>query len=39
VIREVDSVEPRAMEAEVYARRHVVYRSLYPALMGFYRSV
>jgi xylulokinase len=39
VTREVDSVEPRAMEAEVYARRHVVYRSLYPALMGFYRSV
>jgi xylulokinase len=31
-IREADSVEPRALEAALYARAHGVYRGLYPAL-------
>jgi xylulokinase len=39
VIREVESVEPRAEQAEQYARKHEIYQSLYPALKGFYRSV
>jgi xylulokinase len=38
VIREVESVEPRAAEAERYAEKHAVYKSLYPALKGFYRA-
>ncbi len=38
VIREVESVEPRAAEAERYAAKHAVYRSLYPALKSFYRA-
>jgi xylulokinase len=32
VIREVESVSPRAAESEVYGRGHAVYRALYPAL-------
>lgn len=31
-IREVDSVEPRPAEQEIYARGHRTYQSLYPAL-------
>jgi len=38
VIREVESVEPRAAEAERYAKKHAVYKSLYPALREFYRA-
>ena len=38
VIHEVESVEPRAAEAERYARKHVIYKSLYPALRAFYRT-
>ena len=38
VIHEVDSIQPRAAEAERYARKHVIYRSLYPALRAFYRT-
>jgi xylulokinase len=38
VIREVESVEPRAAEAERYAVKHEVYKSLYPALKNFYRA-
>lgn len=32
VIREVESLEPRAEEARVYARGHKVYKRLYPAM-------
>lgn len=32
VVREVGSVEPRPHEAQLYARAHEVYRSLYPTL-------
>jgi len=38
VIREVESVEPRAAEAERYRAKHEVYKSLYPALRSFYRA-
>jgi xylulokinase len=38
VIREVDSVGPREAEAERYAKKHVIYKSLYPALREFYRA-
>jgi xylulokinase len=38
VIREVESVEPRPAEAERYARKHAIYKSLYPALREFYRT-
>jgi xylulokinase len=38
VIREVESVEPRPGEAERYAKKHAVYKSLYPALRDFYRA-
>jgi xylulokinase len=36
VIREVESVEPK--DPGRYADKHGVYRSLYPALRGFYRA-
>ena len=32
MVRERDSVQPRAEEAKIYAAGHAVYRSLYPAL-------
>jgi xylulokinase len=35
-IREVDSVEPRAAERDLYARGHELYRALYPALKPLY---
>jgi xylulokinase len=38
VIREVDSVAPRAGEAERYAQKHAIFKSLYPALREFYRA-
>jgi xylulokinase len=38
VIREVESVEPRAAEAQRYAAKHEIYKSLYPALKSFYRA-
>ncbi|MEO7650531.1 MAG: xylulokinase [Bryobacteraceae bacterium] len=38
-IREVDRVAPRQAEADVYARGHEVYQSLYPALRGVYRAI
>jgi xylulokinase len=38
VIREVESVEPRAAEAKRYAEKHAIYKSLYPALREFYRA-
>lgn len=38
-IHEMDSVEPRPAEQELYARGHKTYQSLYPALRGFYRAV
>lgn len=36
VIREVDSVEPR--DAARYAKKHAIYKSLYPSLRDFYRA-
>jgi xylulokinase len=36
VIREVESIEPRAAEAERYAESHRMYQSLYPALKPLY---
>ena len=36
VIREVESIRPRAAEAERYGRAHEIYQSLYPALRPFY---
>jgi xylulokinase len=36
VIREVESVEPR--DAARYSRKYAIYKSLYPALRGFYRA-
>jgi len=38
VIREVGSVGPRPAEAERYAQKHAIYKSLYPALREFYRA-
>ncbi len=38
LIIEVDSVEPRKAEADRYAKKHAVYKSLYPALREFYRA-
>ncbi len=35
-IHEVESIEPRPSEREIYARGHREYQSLYPALRGFY---
>ncbi len=36
VIREVDSVEP--CDAARYAKKHAIYKSLYPSLRDFYRA-
>ncbi len=38
VIHEVASIEPRQNESSVYAARHRVYQSLYPALQAFYHA-
>jgi xylulokinase len=38
VIRETESVEPQPAEAERYAKKHAIYKSLYPALYDFYRA-
>ncbi len=35
-IREVDAVEPRAAERDLYARGHELYQALYPALQSLY---
>jgi len=35
-IREVDSVEPRPAERDLYARGHQLYQALYPALQPLY---
>jgi len=35
-IREVDAVEPRAAERDLYARGHRLYQALYPALQPLY---
>ena len=35
-IREVESVAPRAESAAVYRHGHVIFQSLYPALMALY---
>jgi xylulokinase len=37
-IHEVESVEPRPAEQEIYALGHKAYQSLYPALRGFYQG-
>jgi xylulokinase len=37
-IREIDSVSPQPREMSVYAEGHRIYKSLYPALTGFYHS-
>ena len=37
-IREVNSVDPRPAEQEIYARGPKLYQSLYPALRGFYHG-
>jgi xylulokinase len=37
-IREVESIEPQPREARIYAERHRMYQSLYPALAAFYHS-
>lgn len=39
VIRERDRVEPRASEAELYAKGHAVYRSLYPSLKASFGMI
>jgi xylulokinase len=39
VVREVSRVCPRADEADVYARGHEVYASLYPSLKPVYRVI
>ncbi len=39
VVREVSRVCPRAHEAELYARGHEVYASLYPRLKPVYRLI
>jgi xylulokinase len=39
VIREGDRVEPRASEAEVYAKGHAVYRGLYPSLKASFGMI
>jgi xylulokinase len=36
VIREVDTIHPRAESSDRYRRAHQVYRSLYPALQPFF---
>jgi len=38
-IREVDSIAPREPEAAFYARAHLVYRALYPALKPIYAQI
>jgi xylulokinase len=38
-IRETDSVSPNAPEAELYAKGHRIYQSLYPALRPMYAQV
>jgi xylulokinase len=38
-IREVDSIEPRWEQREIYAAGHRIYQSLYPALRGFYHEL
>ena len=38
-IHEVDSVAPRPLERQLYAKGHKTYQSLYPALQPFYRSM
>ncbi|HLK50925.1 MAG TPA: xylulokinase, partial [Bryobacteraceae bacterium] len=38
-IREMDSVEPRRAEQQIYARGHRAYQSLYPKLRDFYRDL
>ena len=37
-VREVESIEPRPLEARIYAERHRTYQSLYPALSAFYHA-
>jgi xylulokinase len=37
-IREVDRIEPELDQVRLYAERHAIYQSLYPALRSFYRS-
>jgi xylulokinase len=37
-IREIESVDPVRINAQVYAEGHRNYQSLYPALSPFYRS-
>ena len=37
-IREVETVEPDAVEQHEYARRHAIYQSLYPALRPFFSA-
>ena len=37
-IHEVESIEPQTNETRIYAERHRMYQSLYPALSAFYRS-
>lgn len=39
VIRERDRVEPRASEAELYAKGHAVYRGLYPSLKASFGMI
>jgi xylulokinase len=38
-IRETSTIEPREESVRAYRRGHQLYRSLYPALRGFYRSL
>jgi xylulokinase len=38
-IREVERIEPRAIEADFYAKAHKIYQSLYPALMPAYAQI
>ncbi len=36
VVRDAESIDPRAAESQRYAQKHGVYRSLYPALRSLY---
>ncbi|HUI76504.1 MAG TPA: FGGY-family carbohydrate kinase, partial [Bryobacteraceae bacterium] len=38
-IHEIESIEPRTREQNVYAQGHRLYHSLYPALRGFFHSI
>jgi xylulokinase len=38
-LRETDTLTPRPVEAEFYAKSHRIYASLYPALQPYYQAI